>query len=121
MIRAQRNWQVYDLYRKDEEALFLEKARELIWSLPPPYEEKHTGRKLYNPRSMAMIALLKMKFKKDYRSLESHLRARRDLLGIIGLNEAPSKSSMHLSLKRMPESYLKKLNYMLTQPFKRGA
>ncbi len=118
---VKRDWQAYDLYRKDEEALFLEKARELIWSLPPPYEEKQTGRPPYNPRSMAMIALLKMKFKKDYRSLESHLRARRDLLEIIGLNEAPSKSSIHLSLKRMPESYLKRLNSILTQPFKRGA
>ncbi|MGQ9468406.1 MAG: transposase [Nitrososphaerales archaeon] len=118
---VKRDWQVYDIYRKDEEALFLEKAEELIWSLPPPYEEKQTGRPLYNPRSMAMIALLKMKFKKDYRSLESHLRARRDLLGIIGLDEAPSKSSIHLSLKRMPEPYLKKLNSILTQPFKGGA
>jgi len=36
---------------------------------------KHTGRPLCNPRSRAMIALLKMKFKKDYRSLESHLKA----------------------------------------------
>ena len=118
---VKRDWQVYGLYRKDEEALFLEKVRELIWSLPPPYEEKQTGRPLYNPRSMAMIALLKMKFKKDYRSLESHLRARRDLLEIMGLNEAPSKSSIHLSLKRMPEPYLKKLNSILTQPFKGGA
>jgi len=118
---VKRDWQVYDLYRKDEEALFLEKVRELVWSLPPPYGEKQTGRPLYNPRSLAMIALLKMKFKKDYRTLESHLRARRDLLEIIGLNEAPSKSTIHLSLKRMPESYLKKLNSILTQPFKGGA
>jgi len=118
---VRRDWQVYGLYRKDEEALFLEKVKELIWSLPPPYEEKHTGRPLYNPRGMAMIALLKMEFKKDYRSLESHLRARRDLLEIMELDEAPSKSSIHLSLKRMPESYLKKLNSILTQPFKKGA
>jgi len=120
-LRVRGNWQAYDLYRKDEEALFLEKAKGLIWSLPPPYEEKHTGRPLYNPRSMAMIALLKMKSKKDYRSLESHLRARRDLLEIMELDEAPSRSTIHLSLKRMPEPYLKKLNSILTQPFKRGA
>jgi hypothetical protein len=118
---VKRDWQVYDLYRKDEETLFLEKARKLIWSLPPPYEEKRTGRKPYNPRGMAMVALLKVKLKMDYRSLESHLRARRDLLKIMGLDEAPSKSTIHLSLKRMPESYLKKLNSILTQPFKKGA
>ncbi len=52
---VKRDWQVYDLYRKDEETLFLEKAKELIWSLPPPYKPKHSGRPLYNPRSMAMI------------------------------------------------------------------
>jgi len=120
-LRVKGDWQAYDLYRKDEEALFLGKAKELVWSLPPPYEEKHTGRPLYNPRSMAMITLLKMKFKKDYRSLESHLRARRDLLEIIELGEAPSRSTIHLLLKRTPEPYLKKLNSILTQPFKRGA
>jgi hypothetical protein len=49
---------------------------------------------------MAMIALLKMKLKMDYRSLESRLRARRDLLKIMGLDEAPSKSTIHLSLKK---------------------
>lgn len=120
-LRVRGNWQAYDLYRKDEEALFLEKAKELVWSLPPPYEEKQTGRPLYNPRSMAMIALLKMKSKKDYRSLESHLRARRDLLEIMELDKAPSRSTIHLSLKRMPEPYLKRLNSILTQPFKKGA
>lgn len=119
-LRVRGNWQAYDLYRKDEEALFLEKAKKVVWSLPPPYEEKHTGRPPYNPRGMAMIALLKMKSKKDYRSLESHLRARRDLLEIMELDEAPSKSTIHLSLKKIPESYLKRLNSILTQPYKGG-
>jgi hypothetical protein len=118
--RLQRNWQVYGVYRKDEEALFLEKAKELVWSLPPPYEENETGRPPYNPRGMAMIALLRMKFKKDHRSMEAHLRARRDLLEIMELDDAPSKSTMNLSLKRMPEPYLKKMNSMLTKPFKKG-
>lgn len=43
-LRVRGNWQAYDLYGKDEEVLFLEKSKELIWSLPPPYEEKHAGR-----------------------------------------------------------------------------
>jgi hypothetical protein len=110
VLRVRGGWQVYDLYRRDEEVLFLERAKEVVWSLPPPYEGKRTGRKPYNPRGMAMVALLKVKLKMDYRSLKSHLRARRDLLKIMGLDGAPSKSTIHLSLKRMPESYLKRLN-----------
>jgi len=46
---VKRDWLVYGLYRKGEEALFLGEARELIWSLPPPYRLKHSGRPLYNP------------------------------------------------------------------------
>ncbi len=67
-----------------------------------------------------MIALLKMKFKRGYRSLESHPRARRGILEIVELDEAPSKSIIQLALKRMPESYLKKLKSILTQPFRKG-
>jgi len=47
-----------------------------------------------------MTVLLKMKFKKEYVNLESHFRARGDLLKIMGLCEDPSKSIVgHASKK----------------------
>ncbi|MEM3118271.1 MAG: transposase [Nitrososphaerales archaeon] len=115
-----RNWPAYDLYRKDEEALFLEKAKLVVWSMDAPWEPKsggeNGGRTPYPPRAMVMCALLKEKFRFDYRSMESHLRARPDLLKIMEIDRAPSKSVIHDAAKKIPEKYLKRVNSMLVEP-----
>lgn len=122
-VRA-RNWPAYDLYRKDEEMLFLEKAKQVVWSMDTPWEPKsggkNGGRPAFPLRAMVMCALLKEKFGFDYRSLESHLRARPDLLKIMEIDRAPSKSVIHDGVKRIPEKYLKKVNRMLVEPLKKG-
>ena len=41
-LRVRGDWQAYDLYRKGEEASFLEKAKDLVSSLSSPYEEKQS-------------------------------------------------------------------------------
>jgi hypothetical protein len=33
-----RNWPAYVLYRKDEEMLFLERAKQVVWGMDAPYE-----------------------------------------------------------------------------------
>jgi len=115
-----RNWAAYDLYRKDEELLFLERAREVVWSIDAPWEPKsggeNGGRPPYPSRAMVMCALLKEKFGFDYRSMESHLRARPDLLKIMEIDRAPSKSVIHDGVKKIPGRYLKRVNAMLVEP-----
>jgi hypothetical protein len=119
-----RNWSAYDIYRKDEEVLFLGRAKQVVWSVDAPWESKsggeNGGRPPYPARAMVMCALLKEKFGFDYRSLESHLRARPDLLKIMEIDRAPSKSAIYDGAKKIPERYLKKVNDMLTEPLKKG-
>jgi hypothetical protein len=39
-----RNWPAYDLCRKDEEMLFLERAKQIVWGMDAPWEPKSGGR-----------------------------------------------------------------------------
>ena len=66
-----------------------------------------------------VCAMLKVKFGLDYRSMESHLRSRPDLLEIMELKKAPSKTVINDGLKRIPMPYLKKVNAKLTEPIKK--
>jgi hypothetical protein len=115
-----RNWPAYDLYRKDEETLFLERTKKVVWSIDAPWEPRsggeNGGRPPYPARAMVMCALLKEKFGFDYRSMESHLRARPDLLKIMEIEKAPSKSAIYDAVKKIPERYLKKVNGTLVEP-----
>jgi len=119
--RYERNWRAYERFRKDEVELFLKKARDVVWSIDPPWEAKHGGRPAYNARSMVLCSLLKVKMKMDYRSISSYLKAHPDLLKIMELDRAPSRETIREAASRLPEDYLKRLNDQLVEPFKRGA
>lgn len=117
--KSKRDWQVYDLYRKDEEILFLEKVKKTVWGMNSPWEPKTGGRPAFPTKAKIMCAMLKVKFGFDYRSMESHLRSRPDLLEIMELQKAPSKSVINDGLKRIPMSYLRKVNTKLVEPIKK--
>jgi len=42
------------------------------------------------------------------------------ILKIVGLDRAPSRETIRASVVRLPESYLKRLNDLLVEPFKKG-
>ncbi len=63
--------------------------------------------------------MLKVKFGLDYRFIKSHLRSRPDLLEIMELKKAPSKTVINDGLKRIPMPCLKKVNAKLTEPIKK--
>ena len=117
--KSKRDWQVYGTYRKDEEILFLEKVKKTVWSMDTPWEPKTGGRPAFPTKAKIMCAMLKVKFGLDYRSMESHLRSRPDLLEIMELKKAPSKTVINDSLKRIPMPYLKKVNAKLPEPIKK--
>ena len=117
--KSKRDWQVYGLYRKDEEILFLERVKKTVWNMDAPWKPKTGGRSAFPTKAKVMCAMLKVKFGFDYRSMESHLRSRPDLLEIMGLQKAPSKTVINDSLKRIPISYLRKVNARLTEPIKK--
>jgi len=116
-----RDWRAYERFRKEDVELFLQRAKEVVWSMPPPWELKSNGRPAYPARAKVICCLLKVKFKEDYRSLHSYLSVNRDLLKVMELDKAPSKSVLREAMSRIPQSYLEKVNQMLIKPFKRGA
>jgi hypothetical protein len=118
--RYERDWRAYERYRKDEVELFLRKAGAVVWSLEPPWVAKRGGRPGYDARSLVLCALLKVKMKMDYRSISSYLKANPDLLKIVGLDRAPSRETIRAAVVRLPESYLKRLNDLLVEQFKKG-
>jgi len=116
--KYERNWRAYERFRRDEVELFLKKARAAVWSLEPPWVAKSGGRPGYDARSLVLCALLKVKM--DYRSISSYLKANPELLKIVGLDRAPSRETIRAALLKLPESYLKRLNDLLVEQFKKG-
>jgi hypothetical protein len=102
--------------------LFLKKARDVVYSIDPPWVAKSNGRPAYDARGLVLCVLLKVKVKMDYRSISSsYLKANPDLLKIVGLDRAPSRETIRTALLKLPESYLKKLNDLLVEQFKKGS
>jgi len=116
-----RDWRAYERFRKEDVRLFLQRAKDVVWSMDPPWEHKSNGRPGFPARSMVLCCLLKVKFKEDYRSLHSYLSVNGDLLKIMELEKAPSKSVLRDAMVRTPQGYLERVNRMLIKPFKRGA
>ena len=119
--RRRRDWRAYERFRREDVKLFLQRAKEVVWSMPSPWELKRNGRPAYPSRAKVLCCLLKVKFKEDYRSLHSYLNVNRELLEVMELHKAPSKSVMREAMNRIPQSYLEKVNRILAKPFKRGA
>jgi hypothetical protein len=90
-----------------------------VWSLEPPWVAKHGGRPGYDARGLVLCALLKVKM--DYRSISSYLKANPELLKIVGLDRAQSRETIKAALLKLPESYLRRLNGLLVEPFKKGS
>ena len=66
------------------------------------------------------MRLLKVKMEMGYRSISSYLKANPELLKIVGLDRAQSRETIRAAVVRLPESYLKRLNDLLVEPFKKG-
>ena len=45
--KSKRDWQVYGLYRKDEEILFLERVKKTVWNMGAPWKPKKGGRSAF--------------------------------------------------------------------------
>ena len=78
------------------------------------------GQPPYPPKAMVTLLLLKTWLGMDYRSISAYLRAFPDQRAKIGLDEAPSHTTIRSHMLRLPETYLRKLNTQLTKPYQKG-
>ena len=128
MVKGQ--YLVYERASRDEERFFLSIAREVVDEVEEPKSwrregaatpNEHAGGRPveYGFRPMLMILLLMVYHRKEYREMESHLKSNPQLVEELGLQRAPSKSSIHGAVSRMGIDLLVKLNEAVVARFKK--
>jgi hypothetical protein len=120
---------VYERASRNEESLFLDIAREVVDEIEEPANWKKTKRDPrkrgggrpyeYGFRPMLLVLILMVRDRKDYREMESHLRNNPDLLRELGLEKAPSKSTIHSAASRIGLDTLADVNDAIVARFKK--
>jgi hypothetical protein len=126
VVRGQ--YVVYERATKEEESLFLEIAAQVVAEIEEPANWKKVkdpgkrggGRPYeYGFRPMLLILMLMVRDRKDYRETASHLRNDPRLLVQLGLDKAPSKSSIHSAAARIGLDTLADVNDGIIARFKK--
>jgi hypothetical protein len=99
---------VYERAARGEERFFLDIAEEVVSEIDEPKDwkkkvgsGKHPGGRPYEYEFRTRsIGLMFMVYHREYREMEVHLRSNSLLLKELGLERAPSKSSIHSAASR---------------------
>lgn len=119
---------VYERASRNEESLFLDVAGDVVaeimepanWKMPKDPSKRGGGRPYeYGFRPMLLVLMLMVRDRKDYREMESHLRNSPNLLKELGLEKAPSKSSIHSAAARIGLDTLANVNDAIVARFKK--
>jgi hypothetical protein len=121
---------VYERASRNEESLFLDIAGEVVAEIEEPanwkkkepkdWSKRGGGRPYeYEFRPMLLVLMLMVRDRKDYREMESHLRNNSKLLTELGLEKAPSKSSIHSAASRIGLDTLADVNDAIVARFKK--
>jgi hypothetical protein len=119
---------VYERATRREDGLFLDIAEEVVSEAEEPAswkKAKEPGKRgggrpwEYGFRPMLIILMLMVRERKDYREMESHLRNDPLLLKELGLERAPSKSSIHSAASRIGLDTLADVNDAIVARFKK--
>lgn len=85
----------------------------VVRQLGEPYIAAPTGRPGWPAKPMAAIAVWRETCGLTYDGTEAELRVRPDILGLLGLASAPSKSAIHRAAKRLTERWIAAVNRAL--------
>ena len=119
---------VYERASREEERLFLNIAGEVVaeieepanWKQAKDPSKRNGGRRYeYGFKPMLLVLMLMVRDRKDYREMESHLRNSHSLLRELGLEKAPSKSSIHSAASRIGLDTLAEVNRAIVARFKK--
>lgn len=122
---AQRNWSAYNQARKVELVRFVEIAKQVLADLGPPAPEpappgqRGRGRPPYSSTSLFLVNLLRIYLKLGYRDVQALIESNHELRRDLGLASVPGRNTINLYAKRIPESYLKEFNKVLTLHLKK--
>ena len=119
---------VYERASRNEESLFLDIAGEVVAEIEEPANWKKAkdprrrggGRPYeYGFRPMLLVLMLMVRDRRDYREMESHLRNNPSLVRELGLESAPSKSTIHSAAARIGLDTLAEVNGAIVVQFKK--
>ena len=115
------DWSAVNRAKREEFRRFAEKARDLVWSLPDPWERKAgdggRGRPpTYMARPLVVLCMLKVYTNKSYRWVEGFLDASDWLCGLLGLTEKiPSYETIRRAMLELGDEYILALNRKLLE------
>jgi hypothetical protein len=119
---------VYERASRNEESLFIDIAGDVVAEIEEPASwkkekdpRKRGGGRPYEHgfRPMLLVLMLMVRDRKDYREMESHLRNNPSLVRELGLEKAPSKSSIHSAASRIGLDALADVNDAIVARFKK--
>jgi hypothetical protein len=119
---------VYERAAREEERFFLDIAEDVVNEIDEPKSWKKKGRSRAHPgrpyeyefRPMLIVLMLMVYHRKEYREMEAHLRSNPLLLKELGLERAPSKSSIHSAASRIGIDTLAEVNDAIVDRFKKS-
>ena len=108
-----RDQKTYDLFQQYRFTFVMFVIVRIAGNLEAPYSLKPSvsGVHGYAPRSMAVIVFMMEELHLPYRGMVGYLNAHRKTLEKLGLNNVPSKSTIHRVSARIPESYYRQMHF----------
>lgn len=117
------DWSIVNTAKRQEFRRFAEKARDLVWSMPDPWEkEEGPGRPPeYLAKALVVLAMMKVYTGKSYRWLEGFLHASDWLCELPGFGErVPSYGTIRRATLALGEDDVRALNRKLLESLGNG-
>jgi len=103
-----------------QEVMFVEQAKAIVWKESAPWASKIGSRPAIPAKSKVLCYLLKERLGMSYRAITTHLEKRRNLLKIMELKHAPSKSVIADIPQKLPSGYAEKINKKIERALKKA-
>jgi len=112
------DWSIVNKAKRQEFRRFAEKARDLVWSLPDPWERTEgPGRPPeYLAKPLVVLSMMKVYTGKSYRWVEGFLEASGWLCDLLGFDaRIPSYETIRRATLALGEEYVRSLNRKLLE------
>ena len=97
--------------------LTVKMARKYAEKLPPPWQAKKRGRPaMYDSRALTILCLIMVALNFTYDAMAGEMR-NPYLKKLLGVKYLPSRSTLHLSMQRLSQKYIRKFNKALVRRF----
>jgi len=105
-------WAMYEGLRQVEREGAFHLLKWAVDSLPPPWDSgwKGVGRKPRDARALTVVTLWQEMEGKAERAYTADLAKDKERLNLLGLTEAPHRTSLYRTRRKLSEEYLKLLN-----------